>query len=410
MTDVLHSPPPGVGAWDRVVRDLADDLAMDAVERDRAGAPPFDETARLRESGLLAALTVPPGTERDPSWEDACAVVRAIAVADSSVAELLARHHVLSRAGHFLGSPERAFPPGPRTGDRAWLLVGDLGAGSVAESARLRHGSLTITPIRGGYVLNGRRRLATGVPVADRLVLGAVCSATGDTRVVLVDPDAEGVETEPLPEHERAGQRAGGAGLVDFQDVTLGAEALLGVVEGDGYRRAPSAGLAPLATALMLVQVALGTAEGALAEARDAILAGHRVHLPDTLDDDPVGEPTEEADLLHTWGELATSLHVASTVADRAGAAMGAALRRGGRLTAADRAEVAVLVATTEAVVAEAVPRITARVTELADTPGLDRHWRNARLLIGRGSAARRFRDIGSHFLYPSRGVPADPG
>ncbi|GAB3114265.1 monooxygenase [Streptomyces calidiresistens] len=393
-----------------MVRDLADDLAVDAVERDRAGAPPFDETSRLRESGLLAALTVPPGAERATSWEDACAVVRTIAAADSSVAELLARHHVLSRTGHFLGSPERNFSSGGRTGHRTWLLAGDLGAGPVTEAARLRHGSLTITPVRGGYVLNGRRRLATGVPVADRLVLGAVCSATGDIRVVLVDPDAEGVETEPIPDHERTGQRAGGAGLVDFQDVPLGPEALLGVVEGDGYRRAPFTALAPLATALMLVQVALGTAEAALAEARDAILAGHRIHLPDPLDDDPVGEPTAEADLLHTWGELATSLYAASTVADRAGTAMGAALRRGQRLTAADRAEVAVLVATTEAVVAEAVPRITARVTELADPPGLDRHWRNARVLLGRGSTARRFRDIGSHFLYPSRGAPLAPG
>ncbi|MCE7079617.1 acyl-CoA dehydrogenase [Streptomyces sp. ST2-7A] len=410
MTDLLHSPASGAGPRERIVRDLADDLALDAVERDRAGVPPFEETARLRESGLLTALTVPPGAEHGTSWEDAGAVVRTVAAADSSVAELLARHHVLSRACHFLEAPERDFASGTRPGDRTWLLAGDLGAGPVAESARARHGGLTITPFRGGYVLNGRRRLSTGVPVADRLVLGAVCSATGDTRVVLVDPDAEGVETDPLPEHERTGQRAGGAGLVDFQDVLLGPEALLGVVEGDEYRRAPSTALAPLATGLMLVQVALGTAEGALAEARDAILAGHRVHPLDTSDDDLVGESADEADLLHTWGELATSLHVASTVADRAGTAMGAALRRGRRLTAADRAETAVLVVTTEAVVAEAVPRITARVLELADTPGLDRHWRNARVLVGRGSSARRFRDIGSHFLYPSRGVTTAPG
>ena len=36
----------------RVTREIADDLAVDALSRDRAGKPPFDEVSRLREAGL----------------------------------------------------------------------------------------------------------------------------------------------------------------------------------------------------------------------------------------------------------------------------------------------------------------------------------------------------------------------
>lgn len=47
----------------RTARDVADDLAADAIARDQAGEPPVDEADRLREAGLPAALT-PPGPER----------------------------------------------------------------------------------------------------------------------------------------------------------------------------------------------------------------------------------------------------------------------------------------------------------------------------------------------------------
>ncbi|GGU44926.1 hypothetical protein GCM10010244_83530 [Streptomyces coeruleorubidus] len=39
--------------WLRAAGETADDLATDAVVRDQAGKPPFDEASRLRASGLL---------------------------------------------------------------------------------------------------------------------------------------------------------------------------------------------------------------------------------------------------------------------------------------------------------------------------------------------------------------------
>ncbi|MYT27010.1 acyl-CoA dehydrogenase, partial [Streptomyces sp. SID7760] len=75
-------------------------LAADAIARDQAGKPPTDETARLREAGLPAALT-PPGPDRGADWRTGCAVIREIAAADSSVGDLLARHYVHAWSGRF---------------------------------------------------------------------------------------------------------------------------------------------------------------------------------------------------------------------------------------------------------------------------------------------------------------------
>ncbi|MGI5353691.1 acyl-CoA dehydrogenase, partial [Streptomyces sp. CA-252508] len=62
-------------------------------------------------------------------------------------------------------------------------------------------------------------------------------------------------------------------------------------------------------------------------------------------------------------------------------------------------ADVAALVATAETVTARAALHVTTRVLELADTPGLDRFWRNARVLTAHRSTAHRLRDIGEHYL-----------
>ncbi|CAM5237024.1 hypothetical protein STANM309S_01198 [Streptomyces tanashiensis] len=132
--------------WPRVTRELADDLAVDALARDRAGKAPFDEVARLQEAGLPALLTAPGPTRRGADWRAACAVVREISAADSSVGELLAHHYALSWSSRFFG-------PGHDTGDtrshglsldvctaeERWLLAGGVEPPRGESGPGLRH-------------------------------------------------------------------------------------------------------------------------------------------------------------------------------------------------------------------------------------------------------------------------------
>jgi alkylation response protein AidB-like acyl-CoA dehydrogenase len=409
-TDAVAAPED---YWKRVAEDLADDLAVDAVDRDRAGKPPHDEVAWLRESGLPAVLAPPGAAGRGMDWQDACAIVRRIAAADGSAGEVLGRHYVLSWSARFFGVQERAAELEALAEREQWLWAGDTGSRGT-DGAR-RSGDegvcLALNPAAGGYLLSGHRDLATAVNVADRLVLDGVCTATNESVVVVVDPRHPGVSRDLL--HDRLGQRLTGAGTVHFDDVPIGPADVLGTAAHDEVVAAPFAMLAPLALRLMLTQVILGVAEGALTETRDLSRSashtrppGNGMHL-DVRTLDPA--PGADADLLLAYGELALALHAASAVVDGATAALAHSMRAGRKLDHGQRADTAARVATAEAVTVEAALLTGERVLDLADADGLDRFWRNVRVLVGRSRSSSTVRAIGDHFLNSVRSTPSAP-
>ncbi|MEV6750935.1 acyl-CoA dehydrogenase [Streptomyces sp. NPDC051214] len=397
MTTLLPSASP------RVVRELADDLAVDADLRDRAGKPPLDEVSRLREAGLPALLT-PSGPEgpggRGVDWPTACTAIRDIAAADSSIAELLAHHHALSWSPRLFAAPADAAALELRAVHEQWLWGGDIELPDAQTGT-----DLALTPAADGYVLHGMRPSTAGVAVADRLVHTARRTDSGEWVVVQVDPAHPGVRAEPA--HDLLGQRLSGAGGVSYDDVPVAAHQVLGTVPVDEHEIAPFTSLAPLTRRLLLVQVGLGNAEGALAEARDISRALPRPTLMGALDTGrDCGPPPTDPYLLLAYGELATAAHSAAAVVDRATEALARGLETGPALDADERADIAFLVAAAEAVTTRSALHITTRVLELtadvpspATDPGLDRFWRNARALTAHDSTAHRLRDIGEHYL-----------
>ncbi|MFF4603022.1 acyl-CoA dehydrogenase family protein [Streptomyces sp. NPDC001339] len=411
-TPDLVNPPSEDGIWPRVTREIADDLAVDALLRDRAGKPPYDEAARLREAGLPSLLLPPGPPGRGADWRAACAVVREISAADGSIGELLARHYVLSWSARLFGTPERAEALELRAAEEQWLWGGSIDV-PRAETAEAGSGPV-LTPVRGGqardgYVLDGRRSFPAGVTVADRLVLGAVRAGTGESLIVLVDPAHPGVLAEPA--HDRLGQRLTGAGTLVCDGVPVRPEQVLGAVPREEHDASPFTTLAPLALRLALVHVGLGIAEGALAEARDVSRTTPHTWPPADTDGDAYeGRPGGDPYLLLAYGELVAAAHTAAAVAEPATEALARGLRRGHGLGVEERADIAVLIAAAEAVTSRSVMHITTRVLELTEgtdvparDPGFDRFWRNARVLTAQGSPTHRLRDIGDHYLNGTR-------
>lgn len=393
--------------WRRVTRELTDDLAVDALARDRAGKAPFDELARLQEAGLPALLTPPsPDGRRGADWRAASAVIREISTADSSVGELLAHHYVLGWSARFFGpGGTGTAEPLERAAEReGWLLAGGV---EPPRSETGPEADLVLTPEGGGFVLEGRRLFSSGVTVADRLVVGARCTGTGDLLTVLVDPADPSVFTEPGT--DRLGQRLSGAGTVAFDRTPVAADGVLGRVPRDEHDVTPYAALAPLALRLLLVQVALGITEGALAEARDVSRAAHAAppHPGGSGTGTAYAPRGDDPYLLLAYGELATAAHAAASVAGRATDALARGLDAGRSLGVEERADIAVLVGAAEAVTGRTAVHVTTRVLELVGSadgprhagPGFDRFWRNARALTAHQSPAHRLRDIGDHYL-----------
>ncbi|MFC9295685.1 acyl-CoA dehydrogenase family protein [Streptomyces sp. NPDC057011] len=391
MTPISTAPSPaGPRSADeqrrallRTARDVAEDLAADAIVRDQAGRPPTDETARLREAGLPAALT-PPGPGRGADWRTACAVIREIATADSSVGAILARHYVHAWSGRFYASQHHATDLEEASVRERWLWSGAVHA--PAPDDETDGPDLTLRPRATGYVLNGRRSVPTAVAAADQIVVDALCAATGDVLVVRLPPTARGVSVEPA--RDRLGQRLAGAGEVLLDRVAVTPGQVLGRRPHDEESTTPFTALAEPALRLALCHVGLGIAEGALVEARD-LSRGGRAHRP------PGGDP----DLLLTYGELASAAQTATAVVDRATEMMAQALAAGAQLDAEEASGVTALVATAEAVTSKAALHVSARVLELADAPGLDRFWRNARVLTAHRPVAHRLRSVGEHYL-----------
>lgn len=409
-----RKPPVADDAmWPRVTREVADDLAADAIARDRAGKPPYDEVARLREAGLPALLTPPTPLGRTGTpfggggagdggadWRTAAAVIREIAAADGSIGELIARHYVLSWSSRLFGASDD-------TAGRERPAVTEgllLGGGTDLPDPESGPG-LTLSPADSGHLLNGRRSFAAGVTVADRLVVGATSTHTGELLIALVNPAHPGVLASI--DNDRLGQRLTGAGSVDFDNVPVDAGHILGAMPRDEHAVSAFTALAPLALRLVLSHVALGIAEGALAEARDvsrAVLPAPRSAAPDatTYAVRPSGDPY----LLLAYGELATAAHTAAAVVERATDALEQGLSTGRDLGMDERAEIAVLVAAAEAVTSRSAVDITTRILELTEAAtsfdggaALDRFWRNARALTARSSPTHRLRDIGDHYL-----------
>ncbi|GEB49853.1 acyl-CoA dehydrogenase [Streptomyces cacaoi] len=369
----------------RVAQELADDLASDAVARDRDGKPPAEEAERIREAGLPGRLG-PPCGPYGTDWRTGCAVVREIAAADSSLGELLARHHVLARSGRFFGTRHRATQLERTAASRQWLWAGELR--TVTDGAR--PDDLTLTPDGSGYLLDGRRAVRAGAAVADQLLVDAVCTGSGDVLVVRVPRDRAGVAVEPV--WERLGQRVAGAGTVDFERVALTPREVLGTAPDDEESTAPSTALASPVLRLALAHVALGTVEGALAEARDVSRGAAGTGAEGWA---AGGDP----DLLVAYGELAASAHTAAAVVERATDAAADALTAGAALGVDEQFDVAVQVCAAEEFTSRTALEATARVLELAEAPGLDRFWRNARTLTAHRRSAPGLRHIGGHYL-----------
>ncbi|CAM5686149.1 Dibenzothiophene desulfurization enzyme C OS=Streptomyces lavendulae subsp. lavendulae OX=58340 GN=soxC1 PE=4 SV=1 [Streptomyces lavendulae subsp. lavendulae] len=367
----------------RTVRDVADDLAADAIARDRAGRSPDDEAARLREAGLLAALT-PYAPGRGADWRTGCTVIRKISAADSSVGEVLARHYAHAWSARFYAGHQHATALEEESVREHWLWTGALRAPAPEDESE--GADLALRPRGTGHVLSGRRFVETAVAVADQIVLDATCAVTGDVLVVRIPSGVRGMTVEPA--HDRLGQRVVGAGELVLDRVTVAPGQVLGRRPHDEESTPPFTALAEPALRLALCHVGLGIVEGALTEARDLSRGGRAYRLPGA---DP--------DLFLTYGELASAAQTATAVVDRATEVMAQALDPGAQLDLEEPAGVSALVATAETVTSKAALHVTARVLELADAPGLDRFWRNARVLTALHPAAHRLRSIGEHYL-----------
>lgn len=398
----------GAGAgqvdWLHIAREMADDLATDAAEREQAGKAPLDEVVRLRESGLLTLLAAAEHGGGGTDWRTAYTVVRTVAAADGAIGHLLGNHYFLSFTPRFFADSTRTVGIERDSAAGQWCWGGGIGS---------HEPPLILTPTSGGYLLNGYQRYATGIGIADRLVARAAEYGTGEPLAVLVDPARPGVVSGSGG--DTFGQRLAAGGAVEFDSVPVAAGDVLGSLSPDEGVLSPFSSLAAPTARLVSVQFCLGVAEGLLAEVREYGRGMRSPWQPFSSQPWPDSRP-QDPYALTAYGELAVVARAASALADQAVDALTHGLAQGEALDDEECAETAVLASVAETAASRAAQEITTRALDVigADAAsarhGFDRFWRDVRTHTLREPVAHRLREVGDYFLngaHPPFTLPA---
>ncbi len=361
--------------WLDVAGEVAATLRSDAADRDRANQPPTKEVELLRQSGLLNVT----------DWATQQRINRVIGAADANVGHLLGYHYLqVWRSGLFDAGFSRA-------DDQFWA-----GVSNPLDAA------LELTPSDGGFLLNGRKTFATGASVADRIVVSATRTDNGEKLTFLLDGKADGITY--LDDWDNIGQRLTASGGVSFENVEV--TEILGVQPPN---EDPRISLAAIGFQLVLAQLYVAIAEGALQEAADYTRTKTRPWFVSGVE-----TATEDPYIVAAYGEMVAQTRAAGLLADEAGKELWEASELGRHLTPAKRAQVAVTISEAKVVSTNVVNEVTSRVFEQIGARGtagkyaVDRFWRNARTLTLHDPVVYKAREVGEHFLTGAR--PAHTG
>jgi alkylation response protein AidB-like acyl-CoA dehydrogenase len=345
-----------------VVR-LAAELAGTAVERDRQGGTAQPEKALIRNSGLLT-LSVPRehggvGSE----WPEIYSFTRYLAAVDSSLAHLFAFHHLQVATIQLFGDQEQQARWLRRTVEQR-LFWGNATNG--------RDTGLQLQLTEQGYRLHGSKSFCSGALGADALIVSAPRSAQPADRVFAVLPTSS-VGLQINNDWDGFGQRQTDSGTVHFEDVAVDEADLL--EKGIGTVRGT---LRTCVSQLVLVQIYLGNALGALNGALDYLEQQGRAH-PDAQ------ESVDQAFIELRLGDLWTRYRAASELAERASRE----LQRIWSLpapSASDRGELALIIAQARLIAGRVALDATSQIFDTlgaratSSRYGFDRFWRNVRV------------------------------
>ncbi|TPW76869.1 acyl-CoA dehydrogenase family protein [Schumannella sp. 10F1B-5-1] len=369
--------PSDAAGWIARAREVADILAADAVDRDRAGAPPRSEVALLKASGLVTLLGPTAHGGAGQSWETAYRVIREVARGDGSIGQLLGYHYLWAWAARLVATEEQI------------AAVEELATSSTAfygGAVNPRDADLTVRDEGDTLVFSGRKSFSTGGVISDLTVLeGVIEGSDADggpgIHVFAIVPTAqEGIRF--AHDWDNLGQRLTESGSVEIRDVRVPWAAAAGFVDKTFQPLIYNTLNVPTIQ-LVFANFYLGIAQGTLERATAYTRENSRA-WPYGGDDKT--RATEEWYILEGYGELQSKLWADEALLDAVGAEISAVLHAPrGELTERRRGEIAVRIAAAKARIVDDGLEAATKVFELtgarasANTVGLDIHWRNLR-------------------------------
>jgi alkylation response protein AidB-like acyl-CoA dehydrogenase len=367
---------------------LIDTLRASAARRDLAGGHAAAEKQLIADAGLLA-LAVPhqfggrfgrDGTR----WGTLYETIRSIARVDSALAHLLGFQFLQVVTVDLWGNAAQRANWLQGTVEHRWWwgnAVNPLDTRLIAQ-----------TDGAGGWRLHGKKGFCSGTTGSQMMTVSAHDPVTGNPVFAVVPTSRAGITAHD--DWDPIGQRQTDSGTVSFDAVEVRAAEVLHRPD------TPRASLRTLVSQLVLTNLFVGIAQGALEEAREYVLANGRPWV-----NSGVQRAADDPYLQQRFGEMRIQSLSAAVLADRAAAILDAAWEQGDALDAATRAEVSLAVSEAKIVAHRAAldagerlfDACGARATHAA--LALDRFWRNARVHTLHDPLDYRLRDVGRYTL-----------
>ncbi|MCH7273818.1 acyl-CoA dehydrogenase family protein [Burkholderia gladioli] len=361
-------------------------LRASAAERDRRGGHAAREKAWMAALGLQT-LAVPRafgGQEAD--WPIVYQTIRAIARVDSALAHLVGFQVLQIVSVDVWGSEAQRERYLRGTVEQSWWW------GNAVNPLDTR---LVARQDGEGYRLDGIKGFCSGTRGSARMTISAHDPATGKPVFAVVPTGRDGITVHE--DWDPIGQRQTDSGSVSFNAVRVEADEVLHRSETPPT---PRATLRTLVSQLVLTNLFVGLAEGALAEARDYVSTRGRPWIHSG-----VANAQDDPYTLQRFGDMRVQAVAAEALADRAARGLQAAWDRKEALSADGRAEVALAISEAKIVAQRAAldagealfDACGARAT--AAPLALDRFWRNARTHTLHDPLDYRLRDVGRYAL-----------
>jgi len=363
---------------------LAAEFAREASERDKEGWLPLDEIDLYSQSGLWG-ITVPRAYGgAEVSYVTVAEVIRIIAAADSSIAQITQNHLALvahialdasqSQKQELFGLVLRGYRFGNAFSERNSRTV------ATFETRLVEDGN--------DVIVNGKKFYTTGALLAHIIPIVAV-DAQGKGFLVFADRLTPGLTV--TNDWSSFGQRVTASGSVQIDNVRVSKDR---VVPIDAFDKPTAAG--PIS---QIIQAAIdaGIAKGALDETVTFIRTKSRPWI-----DSGAERASDDPFTVTAIGTLVLRLHAAEALLERAGHLIDKAL-----LVADEETVTAASLATAEAKVltTEIAVEATNRLFELSGTRStlnehnLDRYWRNARVHTLHDPVRWKYFHIGNYVL-----------
>jgi len=377
-SDFNETQDENFAVWVERAERVAKELRETAVERDIAGAAPHAEIDLLRKAGLLnISLPTRVGGGGARSAE-ILQIIRILAKADTSIAQIATYHFFGSVAGLESGNDALITRRIDGFINQGWFHAG------VAQAAY--EPLIIASQTEDGFVLNGGKPFTSGAAVANTLLVwvrfaeGTTVNGKDASRHIgqfIIDNPSDGLSFGN--DWDNIGQRLTVSGSATFKDVAVTQDNLVGHWPEETEQPPHVTVHVPLVH-LAFGELYLGTAIGALEEAREYLHREARAWLTA-----PVEKATDDTLIIERFGRLSVAIASAQALSDAAGVIVQKAIDKGNALSAEERGQAAVIAYQSKIHSTEVALEVTARIFELTGARsssrrwGFDRYWRNVR-------------------------------